>query len=694
MKPARDEIMWPDTLAVFDIEVVKWINVRCLCHVDQTWDEDSKRWLPGNRKLFTQPEDYVDWVFSFDFRGDVVWAHWGGKFDMLFLLPIFHKRGWSTRAFLSNSQVVVMEVKTPDGILMKFADSSRLLPDSVEKIGKSVGLPKLDADRKHIDTVPWDELVKYCYRDCDIVLKGLQNMRKVMTHEGFDFSFTLATQVTRRIRKSDELDMTRFYERDENGKMKPNKLFQLADRFAEHAYCAGRTEVFVRWTTRKKLYHYDITSAYPWAMTHALPAYFEEIRPGPKLSDPLPAAFFSADEDVPPLYAWPETPRDTERYLKVCGVSQAWVSIPPGSMKYPLLFTHEENENLLIFPEGMFSGVWTNIELLALYQHMKAVPGFRLFITSQAVYKPVAFMRGLIMSLWKRRLAAIERGDEFEKYAFKIAMNSAYGKLAEQPEKFEVLMGAAARAAMHDYDSLDLEGVERERKRLRKEYESLGLPPLQRSYSMPGVVQATRIPGLYTLATEREGGFRHAAAAAYVTAMTRIKLWDAFIEAERQASEVYYCDTDSIIVDKPIFGEGFSELGQWKLEATISELEILAPKVYRYIDGDGTHVYRAKGMPIIDGGKVSPTDKDFAARLERASETWDRFTGKVYGRELPKPEKDGLESLRARIQAGNLEPAVKVLERQLQRTDRKREHFSGTSRPLVYSGGRDNGQSG
>lgn len=736
MKVVRDTHEWPEAIAVCDIETANWVNVRCLCHVDTL----------GDRKLFADrpgrcaEDQYLDWLFSLGgFGGEIVWAHWGGRFDFMFLLPKLHKRGWSTRLFVSGSQIILMEVRSAEGVCIKFADSARLMPDSVEKIGKSVRLPKLDADREHIDDLPWDELVEYCFRDCDIVLKGLCEMRDILTGDGYDFAYTLASIVTRRVRRGETVDFSRFrvpsVEKKRGYDIDP--YFALADKFASHAYSGGRTEAFfVGRAEGIRAYLYDITSAYPWAMLSELPLYFKEFRPGPALDCELHPAFrdVSGEMELPGVNLWPKNHRDTARYLKACGVSQAWVRIPETTLKYPLLFAKDLSSGKLIFPEGWFSGVWTNIELLALWQHMKHVDGFRLIITGQAIYEPVAFMRPLIQSLWAKRLEALNtcqhcqhhktmhgaeagcssvncdcekfEADEFRAYTYKIAMNSASGKLAEQAAKTQILMGKAARVEMRrlqelrakekrlldvlkpvipKYAELSLEEQEAARKRLREYYANANTPLVQRTYDMPNNVLATKIPGVFTITTLQPGPFRHAAAAAYVTAMTRIRLWEAFVKAEQCGAMVYYCDTDSIIVSEPIFGEAPADkqLGTWNLEAVITELEIWAPKVYRYRKSNGEVVWKAKGMPIMR--------REDKGKPELSQERWNQFTTHVGGDgRAPKPEKGGIESVYSRIAAGELAPKAVLLKRQLKHTDTKRRHYGGDSHPLLLQGvGRD-----
>lgn len=311
MKPLKDKSPWP-LFAVFDIESTEWVNLRCLCHVDEF----------GNRKHFTEIRKYVDWLYGPSFLGDSVWAHWGGKFDMRFILPEAHRRGWSIETILSGNLTVIMAVTDANKRTIRFCESARIMPDSVEAVGKSVKLPKLDADRKNIDDVPWDELLTYCFRDCDIVLKGLQQMREVMEAQGVDFAYTLASMTTRYIRRSDVIDWRKLYEADPErpGKLRPSREFGVADAFSANALFGGRTEMFKMGKFNGPLYYYDVTSSYPWSMTHELPAYFK--------------GFF------PPM-------SNTTRTLQRCGVSVAKVWIPAGTMKYPLLPYKHQNKVML-----------------------------------------------------------------------------------------------------------------------------------------------------------------------------------------------------------------------------------------------------------------------------------------------------------------------------------------------------------
>jgi hypothetical protein len=60
---------------------------------------------------------------------------------------------------------------------------------------------------------------------------------------------------------------------------------------------------------------------------------------------------------------------------------------------------------------------------------------------------------------------------------------------------------------------------------------------------------------------------------------------------------LYYSDTDNIVIDTPLpsFLVG-PKLGQFKLEHTINRAVFLAPKVYAFINKDGTEIIKVKGL--------------------------------------------------------------------------------------------------
>jgi hypothetical protein len=72
---------------------------------------------------------------------------------------------------------------------------------------------------------------------------------------------------------------------------------------------------------------------------------------------------------------------------------------------------------------------------------------------------------------------------------------------------------------------------------------------------------------------------------------------------------LYYSDTDSAVTDAPIPDSMIgTELGQMKLEHTITKAVFLAPKMYGLITTEGQEIIKAKGL-TIKNIKVSDLEK-------------------------------------------------------------------------------------
>lgn len=595
MKPLRTEREWP-VIAVYDIEAENWTNVVVVCHVDET----------GNRKAFRNIGFYLDWLFK-EYAGDHVWAHWGGHYDHRFVLVEATKRGWTWETIQSGNTLVVVEVTHPSGRVIKFCESARLMPSSVKDIGDTVGLPKLDVDRSHIERLSIHETIRYCFRDCDIVVRGLQLMKDVLMSVGADFAYTLASIASRWVRRSPVLDWREFYEKGN----KYSEAMLAADAFSEPAYFGGRTEVFKVGTFKQDLHYYDIRSSYPWSMLHDLPAYFRGFRAPPDSAYEALASF---------------------------GVSEATVKVPPSTY-LPILPVRHEGK--LVFPVGTFRGRWTNMELLAALER-----GAEVTIHTQAVYEPLAFLRPFITTFYELRRQAIEKNDTFRKYAYKILLNSLYGKLIETVERQRTIFGEEKVS----------EAVQR-----------YGI--LTPGEELSSYVKPTAVAGVYTVVTEELGPFRHVAAGAYVTARSRLLLHERMEDVIKKGGELYYSDTDSILTDLELAPEA-DVLGSLKHEEHIVEAEIVVPKVYRLVTADGRTIYKVKGTPVAKGDGLTP---------EMIQARWENYVkGEAIGRE-------GIGGFSSDLRAGRLKPSKQTLARGLRSRDSKRVHDGqGRSRPIEF----------
>lgn len=210
----------------------------------------------------------------------------------------------------------------------------------------------------------------------------------------------------------------------------------------------------------------------------------------------------------------------------------------------------------LIFPIGRFRGMWCSCELE--YAESLGVRVLKVHgrLGSDSLVRPFA---SYVRDGYLKRINA---RTELEKTTWKFALNSLYGKFGTS--------GTVERLVDPKSIKRKLDGTE------------FWVGPLL-------CVSANQEPPVYA----------NVLWAAWTTALARIRLHKALRAVERAGAEPLYCDTDSVIfrengrqVKLPL-GSG---LGQWKLEAEITDYEAKAPKVYRFTTKAGETI-KAKGVP-------------------------------------------------------------------------------------------------
>jgi len=278
-------------------------------------------------------------------------------------------------------------------------------------------------------------------------------------------------------------------------------------------------------------------------------------------------------------------------------------------------------------------------------------------------FEGVPFTRPFVDTFYKLRQGAIDKGDVFASYAYKILLNSLYGKLSEEIEKSTFVAGTERIDAI------------------------LSMIPVNASrHPKAPKFGPTNHPSVWKLTENVPGGIYHPAAGAYVTARSRLLLHARMTQILRAGGRIYYCDTDSVITDYRLPPEE-DKLGSFKLEYELEACEIWAPKVYRYKPIGQDWKYRCKGVPL---------DKGIDGKLpaEVVQERWtDYITGMEVGSmvEALVWNERGVTMRPDRISGfvgdtnsrrGGLVPKVVIVARALRHKDTKRIHANGDSRPI------------
>ena len=260
---------------------------------------------------------------------------------------------------------------------IRFYNTLRHWPLSVEEMGTRLGYPKMPFDPQNL---------KYCQVDTEITWYFVDEMLR--RYEGLGMEDVGATLPSTALK----FYVNRFcevpYER--------HPSLKIWERLARARY-GGRCEVFHTWPVESPVHEYDINSSYPYAMR---------------------------TEEFPDLDTIKPSVKDPD--FSKAGVACCTVISP--NQEFPVLpYRHPETKKLL-FPVGAFRGCWTYPEIRLALAHGYTIKAFHDGIEYETQPSP---FRSYIDFLYKKRLE-VRGKDELMAYTLKIAMNSTFGKFGEE----------------------------------------------------------------------------------------------------------------------------------------------------------------------------------------------------------------------------------------------------------------------
>lgn len=84
--------------------------------------------------------------------------------------------------------------------------------------------------------------------------------------------------------------------------------------------------------------------------------------------------------------------------------------------------------------------------------------------------------------------------------------------------------------------------------------------------------------------------------AVLTTSYARFELWKKLIECQEKNINVYYCDTDSLVVDSIVQLEISDKLGKWSIEMNLKQFQAIDSKEYYYINDNNEFKAKFKGI--------------------------------------------------------------------------------------------------
>jgi hypothetical protein len=368
----------PPRFATFDIETRSWTKFIVLGYFDGTEYREFRK-LSAFLKFLSEndtPETLV--------------AHFGGKFDFLFLIEEILKNGRIENIVPRGSGILYFDYVT-HGRRLTFRDSSALLPFGLKSITENFGVETKKKEWDHSKTRGYSKaLSEYLRADCIGLYQSLGKLFEWPLIQKAGPSWTMAGQATRVLRT--------YLEKDLYG------LGTQETAFCRKAYLGGRTEIF-KPIAREPLYEYDFNSIYPKVM------HDNEF--------PVGSSVFSFDYDPHRLGIWRARVSAPDIYIPVLGIVR---------------------ENKFIFPTGTFEGHWTSAEI----EYARTL-GYRVDVFEGYVFgDSQRIFQNFISDLYAIRLTSPKKS--VSEILAKLLMNSSYGRFGMDLDKenigFELKEGA------------------------------------------------------------------------------------------------------------------------------------------------------------------------------------------------------------------------------------------------------------
>lgn len=539
-------------------------KVRSFLTYDLEWYPDTMKLrlvgvYDGDAYRYYQTIDaFLDAEMTSDNRGKWFYAHAGGLADIQFVLErIIDMPEYEVDCKFSGSSAVIVKVKRGKNCWY-FVDSYWLLRAPLRDIAKWIGQEKGGSEGgTELFFAPLTQLIPYNENDCVILWDAINQFQITLLEIGGQLQMTLAASALMLFRR-------KFLKDDIQTSRKVNEI-------AWGAYNASRVEPFRRKMGRCKLY--DINSSFPYAMTKPLPA---GVKRSSKRIPTGPGALYMAlcDVMVPDMYLPPLPYRPAE-----------------GGRVY--------------FPIGRWREWFMNEDL----ELLERVGG-----RIEAVHEVIEFhafdgLADYANTLYNARKLTEE--GTMENMAWKLLLNSCYGKLAEGNTKQSIKINPANTRCTHKPGCV--------------------------SYGPEGDVlqdacMELMMPGVFMVTAEQHIPHQWVPVPAAVTAIARRVLYDYISLCQDPVNPAYldvgYTDTDSIVTACEL--PTSTDLGALKLESRFKSFRVLQPKVYsaefEQADKKGrTRKVKAKGFSRMDANAFDLIEEGWSLGIERMTRVKEIF---------------------------------------------------------------------
>lgn len=562
------------TLRRFKVYDLEWYPGSMIVRVVGCYD--------GQRyTAFATVDEFLDSELRPENNGMWYYAHFGGGADYQFLHERFVTSGrYRISGCSSGSSAMIVDVHRGRHT-WRFIDSYRLLPSPLREIGRDIGMSKggptddmtEEQRRDWYGTVSTEELIPYNEQDCKILWHAINNFENELLELGGQLQMTLAgcsLELFRRKYLKTELPRSK-----------------TVNDWSRQAYVASRVEVYSRQATDCN--YWDINSSFPASMTLDLPGAVKTCSQGR-----LP---------------------ENELYL-----ADVEVEIPADHPLPPLPY---RRGGRVFFPTGVWRSYFFWVDIQTLLEFGGKIRRIHDVITFHPFHDCKAFAE----DLYGKRA----KSEGYQRYLYKILLNSLYGKFGESPFKEK----------WH---------VNPNQKTLRR------LSPIGDD-GKPDMSNML-MPGVWRDAVEVRLEHEHVALSAAITAHSRRALYLHMV-----GRNPAYCDTDGFAIPNRFTLATGKGLGELKLEKRVASADFISPKIYRLRMDDGRLVHKAKGFSL-----GNPCDKE-CGTCKRCLQQATNFENVMEGREV---ELMRMARIKENMSRGLITPWERLVTKSLKNTFPKR----------------------
>lgn len=461
--------------------------------------------------IITNKTKFADWLVSqqklkshsYIIAHNVVYD--ASILDLFRELP---KRGYKLQSLYSKGQVCIVRFSN-DTSKLTMIDNGNIFSGTLEKWGAIFDIPKIKID---FETCSYDELVIYCRRDVEIMVKAWSVwMQFLSEHDCGGFRETVGSTAFNTWRHK-YMQREVYVHKDET-----------VLKMERESYHGGRVEAFhqgVLWTD--EYFYLDINNMYGYIMKNYK----------------VPVGLQGYSEKLP-------LKRMISYLSRYCVIADVTVNVDEQAFV-------TKKDNRVCYPLGRFRTTLTTHEIEYALSN-----GWIENLHAFSWYKADYLFSGFISDYYALRMSyRLQQNKGFEAIC-KLMINSLYGKFGQTGIMQRVIGHVPYNEVWH-MPIIDAQSGER--------------------------FYQTAIGG--TVIEERhKGESYHAmpAIAAHITANARLYLFSLLKKAGLE--NVYYCDTDSMIVNRMGFYNvetliNESELGKLKVETKSPWIIVNAPKDY------------------------------------------------------------------------------------------------------------------